>query len=178
MARFWTNEPPSGPQRGENLVKQAKMISMTPAAPSSHSLRIATPQRERAARQPATGVVAQVREAFRPKNRLATTLGCLLGGFVPLASYVVSHHELDATAGLWQLPALLVLGGLAYSARTVYAWGCLAFGAPIKALGFVVLVEGVMVASRTPWLSAAALAYLICINGIATGCTLAVGGRR
>jgi VIT1/CCC1 family predicted Fe2+/Mn2+ transporter len=78
-------------------VKHAKTISMTPdTAASSHQLRLVTPQRERAPRQPATGVVAHVKEALRPKNRLANTLGGLLGGFVPLATYVVSHGELDA----------------------------------------------------------------------------------
>jgi hypothetical protein len=68
----------------------------------------------------------------------------------------------------------LALGGLLFSARTVYAWGRLAFQASGKALGFVVLMEGVMTMSHTPWLSPAALAYLVAINGIATGCTLSL----
>lgn len=34
------------------------------------------------------------REAFAWKNSLGTFLGMIFGGFVPAASYVVSHMEL------------------------------------------------------------------------------------
>jgi hypothetical protein len=97
-----------------------------------------------------------------------------LGGFVPLASYILAHQEIDPATPLYeQLSALLVLGGLVYSASTIYEWGKLAFRSSTKALGFVVLLEGVMVTSRTSWLGTTALVYLIVINGIATGCALA-----
>ena len=39
------------------------------------------------------GVVQQVKLALKPNNRLATVIGFLLGGFVPLACYWISHHE-------------------------------------------------------------------------------------
>ncbi len=39
------------------------------------------------------GVVQQVKLALKPANRLATIIGFLLGGFVPLACYWISHHE-------------------------------------------------------------------------------------
>lgn len=121
------------------------------------------------------GVVDQVREACKPKNRLATVMGFLLGGVVPFASYVVAHHEVSNEKALYaQLGTYLVLGGLLYSAKTVYEWGKRAFVSPAKALGFVVLLEGVMVASLTTWLSVIALGYLVVINGVATGCTLSV----
>lgn len=120
------------------------------------------------------GVVAQVKRALRPSARTATVLGFLLGGFVPLASWVVAHREYETTIGLWQLSTLLVLGGLIYSARTVYVWGTLAFSSPLKAVGWTLLLEGVMVLSRTGWLSFSALIYLIMINGTATACSLTV----
>jgi len=119
------------------------------------------------------GVVAQVRAALKRGNRLATALGFLLGGFVPIASYVVAHHELALSEPLWaQRGSYLVLGGLAYSAKTVWAWGRLAFDNAFKAAGFVVLIEGVMVTSSTHWLALAALTYLVAINGTATACNL------
>ncbi len=126
---------------------------------------------------PATmGVVDQVRLASRSGNRLATFLGSLLGGFVPLATYVVAHQELDFTQPIWLQPkALLALGGLVYSAITVYRWGRLAFGGGVRAFGFTVLLEGVMVFSAVAWLSYTALVYLIAINAISTGVTLALG---
>lgn len=119
------------------------------------------------------GVVDQVREALKPKNRLATFLGFLLGGLVPIASFVVAHGEIDHSRPMYtQLGTFLVLGGLVYSAKTVFDWGRRAFNSGAKAMGFVVLLEGVMVAASTPWLGLTALAYLVAINGIATGCNL------
>lgn len=133
------------------------------------------PKAPRAKKGPVTGVVEQVREAVKPKNRLATTLGFLLGGIVPMASYVLAHHEISLDRPIYaQLPSYLVLGGLAYSAKTVYDWGKRAFTSGFKALGFVVLLEGVMVAASSGWLSVMALCYLIAINGVATGCNLSV----
>jgi hypothetical protein len=121
------------------------------------------------------GVVEQVRAALHPKARLATLLGALLGGFVPVATYLLAHHEAVSEDRLHAgLAALLVLGGLCFSAKTVYAWGHLAFQSGGKSLGFVVLMEGTMVVSREPRLGLAALAYLVGINAIATGCTLSV----
>ena len=121
------------------------------------------------------GVVWQVRRAVARKNRLATLIGFLLGGFVPLAIYVVAHGASFA----WSLdargPVTLVVGGLLYSAQTVYQWARLAFTHATKAVGFVVLLEGVMVTAQCHWLALAALTYLVVINGVATGCTLAIG---
>lgn len=119
------------------------------------------------------GILAQTRAALRPQARLATLLGCVLGAFVPVAVWVVAHRELALGVPLWrQFGSLLVVGGLVYSATNVYTWGRLAFRSPVKAAGFVVLLEGVLVASKTPWLSIAALVVLAGINAIATGATL------
>lgn len=123
------------------------------------------------------GIVAQTRAALRPGNRLASALGAMLGSFVPLATWVLAHRELDASRPLWkQFGSLLVLGGLAYSATNVFSWGRLAFRSPVKAAGFVVLLEGVLVGSSTHWLSLAALAVLAGINAIATGAILSTEG--
>jgi hypothetical protein len=114
---------------------------------------------------------------MRPKARLATTLGALLGGFVPVASFVVAHREVGWDAhGI--LAAVLVLGGLVFSAKTVRQWAALACRDDYKALGFVVLLEGVMVTSHTEWLGYAALAMLVGINAVSTGCTLSLRGDR
>jgi hypothetical protein len=119
-------------------------------------------------------VVDQVRVAFRPRNRLAGVVGAALGGLVPLASYWLAHHEVDTAVALYaQLACWLVLGGLVYSATTVYGWANMAFGSGLKAMGFCVLLEGVLLASRTPWLAILALAYLCAINAVATACKLA-----
>jgi hypothetical protein len=116
------------------------------------------------------GIITQIRIAAR--NPLPTVIGALLGALVPSATFVVGHYELSS----WTEPkALIVLGGLAFSALTVFRWGRLAFGSTVKALGFVVLAEGVMTFCSTAWLSVVALGYLVLINAIATGCTIALG---
>jgi hypothetical protein len=123
------------------------------AAPRRSSPRLRIAQAAPKAPQAPPGVVAQVRLALRPKARLATLLGCLLGGFVPLASYVVAHREVDTGTAHGLVSLLLVLGGLVFSAKTVFQWGQLAFQHGGKALGFTVLMEGVMTMSHTPWLA-------------------------
>jgi len=124
------------------------------------------------------GVVAQVKTAFRANNRLAAVIGAFLGGFVPVATYTVAHYE--HSGKIWALPSALVLGGLLYSALTVFQWARKAFQSPVKAVGFVLLIEGTMVVSQIQWLSVLALVYLVGINAIATGCVLALEkrGRR
>jgi len=141
-------------------------------------------RRERRTAEPPTGLVSQVRTAFAAKNRLATFLGGLLGGGVPVATYELAHVEIDVQRPLWiQTPAWIVLGGLLFSAITVCQWGFSAFRAHDdrgwkavlgggKALGFTVILEGVLITAKTPWLSIAALCYLVGINAIATGVRL------
>jgi hypothetical protein len=119
------------------------------------------------------GVLEQVERSLKPGNRLATLMGAMLGGFIPLASYTIAHQEAPNKPVLW----VLVACGLAYSALTVFDWARVAFRHPIKALGFCGLLEGVMTFSSTQWLGIAALTMLIVINGIATGCNL-VADRR
>jgi hypothetical protein len=71
-----------------------------------------------------------------------------------------------------QLPAWLVVGGLLFSALTVCQWAREAFGSPWKALGFTVLLEGILTFAHTPWLSVASVCYLVAINATATGVRL------
>ena len=119
------------------------------------------------------GVIDQIRIAM--KNPLAAFAGFILGGFVPVATFSISH--LDKTLNEYVLWTL-VIGGLIYSALTVFGWAKNAFDNGLKALGFVVLIEGVMTLSGLPMLSYAALALLVIINGIATGANLSIKGSR
>lgn len=129
------------------------------------------------------GIVDQVRVALSREHRLATAIGALIGTVVPVSTFALLHGEIGSVLEIrdWSdldMRLLIVVGGLAYSALTVYRWGSLAFGSPAKALGFTVLLEGIMTLSRQPWLSAIALGYLCLINAVATGVTLARGAER
>lgn len=123
------------------------------------------------------GVIEQFRVA--KSNPAALVGGCLLGAFVPFVTFWVAHFELDVTTltSAFQPALFLVLGGLVYSAKTVWQWGRLAFACPWKATGFVLLVEGTMVTTQTLWMGVMALGYLMVINAVATGCTLTAGDK-
>jgi hypothetical protein len=116
-------------------------------------------------------VVGQIKLAFA--NPLPLLIGALIGALVPIATYTVGHAELDAS-GWGSVPGAIVVGGCVFSAITVYKWGRRAFDSALKALGFVVLSEGVMTFSHTPWLSVLMLGFLMAINAIANGANLAV----
>ena len=108
------------------------------------------------------GVLDQVAQATRAHNRLGFAVGALLGGFIPTASYTICHLECSQQPLLW----VLVIAGFAYSALTVYQWSTIAFKHWAKALGFVILMEGVIFFSSTQWLSIAALFVLVSINAV------------
>lgn len=121
------------------------------------------------------GVVDQVVLAVHRRNRLATALGFLAGGAVPVATYLEAHYDINHSGALYsQITTYLVLGGLVFSAKTVFAWAHRAFHDGWKAAGFVVLLEGVMIVSQVPVLPLVILAILVAVNGIATGCTLSL----
>jgi hypothetical protein len=116
-------------------------------------------------------VIGQIKLAFA--NPLPLVIGALIGALVPIATYTVGHAELD-TAGWGSVPGAIVIGGCAFSAITVYKWGRRAFDSAFKALGFVILSEGVMSFSHVAWLSMVVLGFLVAINAVANGANLAI----
>lgn len=116
------------------------------------------------------GVIGQIKNAIGV-SYIATIAGALFGGFVPVAIWWLVHEDL--AGNIWKPQLLLVLGGLAFSAKTVYQWCLLAFGCRYKAVGFTLLCEGVLTFAETPWLSLTALAYLVVMNAVATAATIA-----
>jgi hypothetical protein len=116
-------------------------------------------------------VIGQIKLAFA--NPLPLVIGALIGALVPIATYTVGHAELD-TAGWGSVPGAIVIGGCLFSAITVYKWGRRAFDSAFKALGFVVLSEGVMSFSHVAWLSMVVLGFLVAINAVANGANLAI----
>lgn len=66
----------------------------------------------------------------------------------------------------------MIGGGALFSSLTVINWGERILGNIFKAVGFAVLVEGVMLTATSQWLSTTALGLLIVIN--ATSCAVAL----
>ena len=111
--------------------------------------------------------------------RRAALIGFLLGGIIPALTFFVDRYEVDPKLPLYgQIPAYLVLGGMVFSAKTVFEWAKLAFHNTLKAVGFIVLVEGAMIFSGLFPLAVVALAVLVTINGTATACNLVADWRR
>ena len=87
-------------------------------------------------------------------------IAAVAAGFLPIASYVIAHTEVDARPWLW----VLVLAGLMFSAPTLAEWAEKWCGGRYKAWGFTVLLEGVMIFAGSHYLSIAGLAILVAIN--------------
>jgi hypothetical protein len=115
--------------------------------------------------------LAQLRTARR--KPVAAIIGAT-AGLVPVGVYEVGHHEITSWSPLECPKALIVYAGLLFSALTVLGWSSNMFGSKAKALGFTLLLEGIMMASNAAWLTAIALTYLVLINAVANGCRLAL----
>lgn len=144
-------------------------LAVTPrVTPIRRSTRKSVARRPVAARLDSMSAVEQVSRAFASSQRLAAVMGFLLGGFIPVATFTIVHHEVTANPALW----VLVVGGLAYSAISVYKWAKMAFQMTLKAAGFVLLLEGVVTFAHTPALPYVGLAVLVAINGISAAVAL------
>jgi hypothetical protein len=117
-------------------------------------------------------VIQQVRRAFMPGARLAAVVGSVLGGAIPISTYVIIHHPLGVATYpmLW----LLVAGGLLYSAPTVFNWATAAFGSKVKAAGFTLLMEGILTFVHIKELTYLSLGVLVFINVVSAACSLQI----
>lgn len=94
------------------------------------------------------------------KKTVGQVLAATAAGFLPIASYAIAHHEMNSNRWL----GLLVVAALLFSAPTLAQWAQKWCKSPYKAWGFTILLEGVMVFSKLPWLSITALVILGAIN--------------
>lgn len=120
---------------------------------------------------PAMNPLAQLRAARR---KPAAALIGATAGLVPVGVYEVGHFELTSWSPIVCPKAVIVYAGLLFSALTVLGWSSNMFGSRAKAIGFTLLLEGIMMASSAAWLTAIALTYLVLINAAANGCRLAL----
>ena len=137
----------------------------------------AKPRRASAKPPARLGILGQIETVCKPENFLGAILGTSFGGFVPVATYTLCHVEIAGHPVMqadhsiaWGIVWLccLVAGGAVYSVHTVTQWGKVGFRHWDKAVGFVVIMEGVMMTASTQPLRRTALAFLIIINAFAT----------
>ena len=120
-------------------------------------------------------VIEQVEVTFQRNNLLAIIGGFLFGAVPPISTFTVAHVAVvpgSIPELAHQFSSYFVLGGLAYSSITVYQWKLVAVQNRLKALGFVLLTEGVMTFINIPWLCYLALFQLVTINWIANSYNL------
>lgn len=118
-------------------------------------------------------VVQDVQTALHEKRRVPAVIGAFLGAVIPFLTWHTAHEDIDWNKGWLQFSVLFCAAGLLYSSLNVYSWGEIAFRNRLKAFGFVLLMEGIMVSSKTPWVSILVLSYLMIINAVATATNLA-----
>jgi hypothetical protein len=115
-----------------------------------------------------TAIATRKIVAKRPAKRLTKakqrTIGQLFAAigasFLPVASYMIAHIEVEQTPYMW----ILVIAALTFSAPMLIQWAQKWCGHVAKAIGFTVLLEGVMVFSALPELRMGALVILVAIN--------------
>ncbi len=154
---------------------QAKELSMSPSAVRSRARRAAaTPdlhiataadkpmavKKEGTKKAVAKKNPAPIKISAANKRSIGQLSAAVASGFLPIASYMMAHVEAKANPILW----VLVAAALAFSAPTLAGWATKWCGGKVKAWGFTVLLEGVLVASTTGWLSMTALTILVVIN--------------
>ena len=116
----------------------------------------------------------QIKQAFAPGARVAGLTGLLVGGLVPIATWGVVHFEVQENVWLWFLAG----GGLLYSMITSFRWAAAAFGGAFKALGFCILLEGILAFAQHLTLSLLALGMLIFIIATSAACSMQIRQQR
>lgn len=94
------------------------------------------------------------------KRSVGQIIAALSAAFLPIASYVIAHFEMKGNPYL----VILVIAALAFSAPTLVHWATKWCGNVYKAIGYTVLLEGVMILSGIQVLSYCALGILSVIN--------------
>lgn len=128
-----------------------------------------------------TDIITQIHLALARGYRLAAVIGALTGGGVTYCTHAMARGDLADTPWAPGSYALflgrlsIVLGGLLFSIVTTYSFGRSAFQRGWLAVGFLVLMDGVMVASSQSSLEWFATGLLIAIEAVTTGCTVARG---
>ena len=122
--------------------------------------------------------VDEIRLAFKPKNRLAATVGAAFGGSIPALTCYTAHTRHADRALYAQAGTYFAACGVVFSLLTVYQWGTRIFGHRLKAVAFAVLLEGAMVTSESPWAAGAVLGLLVAVNAVALACNLVLPPQR
>jgi len=107
-----------------------------------------------------------MKQITKNSNRFEIILASIAASFIPVGVFFTSHKALSGhistTWSLW----IISLAGLAYSIPSVVTWAQSWTGSKAKAIGFTIMLEGLMVGSGEPWLSIISLILLGGVNAM------------
>lgn len=99
-------------------------------------------------------------------NKFETLLASAAASFIPVGVFFTSHKALlGPISTTWPL-VVISLAGLIYSIPSVVTWAQSWTGSKAKAIGFTVMLEGLMVGSGEMWLSVISLLLLGGVNAM------------
>jgi len=110
--------------------------------------------------KPKRKTIPAVKLTAKEQRTIGQVLAAIAGGFLPIASFVLAHVEVQEQPFKW----ILLAAALLFSAPTLAEWAQKWCHGVYKAWGFTVLLEGVMVFSSSQYLALAGLAILVAIN--------------
>ena len=99
-------------------------------------------------------------------NKFETLLASAAASFIPVGVFFTSHKAMGTSLSqAWPL-WIISVAGLIYSIPSVVAWATSWTGSKAKAIGFTVMLEGLMVGSGEMWLSVVSLLLLGGVNAM------------
>lgn len=111
-------------------------------------------------------IVRSMKTTTTTSNKLETLLASAAASFIPVGVFFTSHKALGMSLSqswpLW----IISIAGLIYSIPSVVSWAQSWTGTRSKAIGFTVMLEGLMVLSGEMWLSVVALLLLGGVNAM------------
>lgn len=119
-------------------------------------------------------LVDKIKKACQKQNKIAMITGFIFGFLPPLASFELIDNEVQQYSYMW----IVVAACLMYSAISVWSTAKIAFNNGWKAFAYVVLMEGILAFSHIMWLRVIILGLLIVINGISSGCDIALDQKK
>lgn len=128
---------------------------------TAQAQRIHPEVKTNANRQPKRRAHARTRPMTKSRQqKIGQFLAAVGGALMPLASYCVAHIEAPEHQMMW----IFVAFALLFSTPTLVQWAQKWCGHMVKAIGFAVLLEGVMVFSYLSALGVACMVILVSIN--------------
>ncbi len=162
-AKELSMSPSAVRSRAKRAAAKAFDEAAVPAKAAPKAVKVVIKGEPKASAAPKTrkqATAAPIKINAAQKRTIGQIMASVAAGFLPIASFVMAHYESKENPLLWAL----VAAALMFSAPTLADWAQKWSGNKYKAWGFTILLEGVMVASHTEWLSFAGLIILVAIN--------------